>query len=78
MAILQELFEYLYHKPMEIDKIIQIVDDIVISNPRYEAKAMELLGTDNLDPDALRNHLLAMNEQAVHNTLRKLSRLMKR
>ena len=77
MAILQELFEYLYNKPMEIDKILQIVDDIVISNMAFEPKAEEILGIDSLEPDGLRHHLYAMNEQAVHNALRKLSRLMR-
>lgn len=76
--MLQELFEYLYNKPMEVDKILSIVDDIVISNMQFEPKAQEILGTDNLEPEPLRRHLLSMNEQAVHNTLRKLSRLMRR
>lgn len=78
MKVATILNELTYNKPMEISKIMSIVDDVVMSNMDLEDAVMEILGQhgiDTLEYDMLERKLYIQDEHTVHKILRKLARL---
>lgn len=71
-----QLNELRYNKPMDIDAIEQILNDIVMSAPQLEDDAMGVLRLPTLAPDDVEKHLYKMDEVTVHRILRQLKELM--